>query len=45
MRQSSKTMVKRMLKELSDNYKELSGNYNKMKIEIETINRNKGRIH
>ena len=30
-------MVIRMLKELTENYKELSGNYNIMKNEIETI--------
>ena len=35
-----KTMVIRMLKELTDNYKELSDNYNSMKKEIETINKN-----
>ena len=29
-----------MLKEHSDNYKELSGNYNHMKKETETINKN-----
>ena len=33
-------MVKRMLKELSDNYKELSGKYHSTKKEIETINKN-----
>ena len=35
-----KIMVIRMLKELTDNYKELSGNYIIMKKEIETINKN-----
>ena len=35
-----KRMVKRLLKELTDNYKELSENYNIMKKEIETINKN-----
>ena len=35
-----KRMVIRMLKELSDNYKDLSGNYNRMKKGIETINKN-----
>ena len=35
-----KRMVMRMLKELTDNYRELSGNYNNMKKEIETINKN-----
>ena len=34
-----KTMVIWMLKELTDN-KELSGNYNSMRKEIETINKN-----
>ena len=33
-------MLIRMLKELTDNYKELSGKYNSMKKEIETINKN-----
>ena len=33
-------MVIRKLKELNDNYEELSGNYNSMKKEIETINKN-----
>ena len=32
-------MVIRMLKELTDNYKGLSENYNSMKKEIETINK------
>ena len=36
-----KRMVIRMLKELTENYKELSGKYNSMKKEIETI-KNKG---
>ena len=35
-----KIMVIRMLKELTDNYKELSEKYNSMKKEIETINKN-----
>ena len=35
-----KRMVMRILKELTDNYKELSGNYNSMKKETETINQN-----
>ena len=35
-----KTMVIKMLKELTDNYKELSKNYISMKREIETINKN-----
>ena len=35
-----KKMVIRMLKEPSDNFKELSGNYNGMQKEIETINKN-----
>ena len=35
-----KRMVIRMLKELTDNHKELSGNYNIMKKEIETIKQN-----
>ena len=35
-----KRMVMRILKELTDNYKELSGNYNSMKKETETINKN-----
>ena len=35
-----KRMFIRMLKELTDNYKELSGNYSSMKKEIETINKN-----
>ena len=35
-----KRMVIRMLKELTDNYKELIENYNSMKQEIETINKN-----
>ena len=34
-----KIMVIRMLKELTDNYKGLSENYNSMKKEIETINK------
>ena len=34
-----KIMVIRMLKELTDNHKELSENYNSMKKEIETINK------
>ena len=33
-------MVIKMLKKLTDNYKELSGKYNSMKKEIETINKN-----
>ena len=36
-----KRIVIRVLKELNDNYKELSGNYNTMKKEIETINKNR----
>ena len=36
-----KRMVIRILKELSHNYKELSGNSNSMKKEIKTINNNK----
>ena len=36
-----KRIVIRMLKELSDNYNELSGNHNSMKEEIKTININK----
>ena len=39
-----KRMVKRMLKQLTDNNKELSGNYNSMKKEIETINNNQEEI-
>ena len=35
-----KIMVTKMLKELTDNYKELSENDNSMKNEIETINKN-----
>ena len=35
-----KLMVIKMLTELTDNYKELSENYNSMKKEIETINKN-----
>ena len=35
-----KRMVIMMLKELIDYYKELSGNYNSMKNEIETTNKN-----
>ena len=35
-----KEMFIRMLEELSDNYKELSGNYSGMKKEIETVNKN-----
>ena len=35
-----KRMVVRMLKELTDNYKELSGNCNTMKKEVKTINKN-----
>ena len=35
-----KLMVRKMLKEVTDNYKELSGNYNSMKKERETINKN-----
>ena len=35
-----KRMVIRMLKQLTDSYKELSENYNHMKKEIETINKN-----
>ena len=35
-----KRMVIRMLRELTDNYKKLSENYNSMKKEIETINKN-----
>ena len=35
-----KRMVIRMLKELTDNYKELSENYIRMKKEIETKNKN-----
>ena len=34
-----KRMVLRMLKELNDNYKELSGKYNSMKEEFETVNK------
>ena len=36
-----KIMVIWMLKELTDNYKELSKHYNSMEKEIETINRKK----
>ena len=35
-----KTMVIKMCKELTDNYKKLSDNYISMKKEIETINKN-----
>ena len=35
-----KTMIIRMLQELTDNSKELSEKYNCMKKEIETINKN-----
>ena len=35
-----KRMVKRLLKELTDNYKDLSKNYDSMKKEIESINKN-----
>ena len=35
-----KIMVIKMLKELTDNQKELSENYNSMKNEIETVNKN-----
>ena len=35
-----KTIVIRMLKELTDNYKELNKNYNSVKTDIETINKN-----
>ena len=35
-----KRMVIRMLRELTDNYKKLIENYNSMKKEIETINKN-----
>ena len=35
-----KVMVIRMLKELSKNYKELSGTYINMKKDIETLNKN-----
>ena len=35
-----KIMVIKMLKELTDNYKELNENYNSMKKEIEIINTN-----
>ena len=35
-----KRMVIRMLKELSENYKELSGTYINMKKDIETLNKN-----
>ena len=35
-----KRMVIRILKVLSDNYKELNENYNSMKKEIKTINKN-----
>ena len=35
-----KLMVIKMLKELTDNYKKLSGNYISMKKKIETINKN-----
>ena len=35
-----KIMVIKMLKELTDNYKELSESYISMKKEIETINKN-----
>ena len=35
-----KRMVIRVLKELTDNYMELSGNYNQMRKEIETIKKN-----
>ena len=33
-----KRIIIRMLKEISDNYKELSGNYNSIKKEIKTKN-------
>ena len=39
-----KTMVIRMLKEFTDNYKELSENNNSMKKEIQTINKNQEEI-
>ena len=35
-----KRMVLRMLKELMDNYKELTGNYSNMKRKLETVNNN-----
>ena len=35
-----KKMFIRIFKELSDSYKELTGNYNSMEKEIETINKN-----
>ena len=35
-----KLMVIKMLKEIRHNYKELTENYNSMKQEIETINKN-----
>ena len=35
-----KVMVIRMLKELSENYKKLSGTYISMKKDIETLNKN-----
>ena len=37
-------MVIRMLKELTDKCKELIGNYNSMKKEIETIKSNQGEM-
>ena len=40
-----KTMVIRMLKELTVNYKEHTGNYSSMKKEIETINKNQEEIN
>ena len=38
-----KIMVMKMLKELKDNYKELSENYISMKREIDTINKGQGK--
>ena len=35
-----KRMMIRMLRKLTDNYKELSKKYNRMKKEMETINKN-----
>ena len=39
-----KTMIIRMLQELTDNSKELSEEYNCMKKEIETINKNQDKM-
>ena len=40
MKHRNKKMVIKMLQEFSDSDKELSGNYNSLKKEIETINKN-----